>query len=109
MAIKLQSLEESKAFCKQKNLKLKNQIAHLDCLLRKKQSLMIEIERMRKLINLNRRSTQETLKESFQDVRTIGDDIIISDPEVDSELSDLFAEFSSLEENYNFLLEEFSE
>lgn len=99
---------DSKTLLKKQNLKLRNQIAHLDSLLRKKESLQIEINRMRKLIQLNQRKTKESLKESFPDSVLENGNLFLPEELTDSELSTLAAEFTSLEEDYDFLINEFS-
>lgn len=108
MATKLQTIEESKSFLKQKNLKLKNQIAHLDCLMRKQESLKIEIGRLKKQIALTRKQTQEAFKESFPSALTEAVERLPY-PFDDHELNDLRIDFNLLEEDFYSLLEEFSE
>lgn len=107
MATKLQTIEESKSFLRQKNLKLKNQIAHLDCLMRKQESLKIEIGRLKKQIALTRKQTQEAFTESFPGV--IVENKTLPYPFDDQELNDLRIDFNLYEEDFYTLLEEFSE
>lgn len=97
---------DEKSLLKQQNLKLKNQIAHLDCLLRKKESLTIEINRIKKLIQLNRKMTKVALKETFPDSVLENGDLVLAG-QIDEELSDLSAEFTLLEHDFDFLNDEF--
>lgn len=99
---------DSKALLKKQNLKLRNQIAHLDSLLRKKESLQIEILRMKKIIQLSQKKTKETLKESYPDSILENGNLFLPKELADDELMDLAAEFTSLEEDYDFLTNEFS-
>lgn len=108
MATKLQTIEESRSFLKQKNLKLKNQIAHLDCLMRKQESLKIEIGRLKKQIALTRKQTQDAFTESFASV-FVENNKSLPYPFDDQELNDLRVDFNLLEEDFYTLLEEFSE
>lgn len=89
----------------QRNLKLKNQIAQLDNLLRKKESLEIEINRLRKTIKLSRKNITRTVQEQFRcaDIpfRMKEQDIILNEEvEATAELSRLFEEFNQLETDY---------
>lgn len=100
-----------------KTLKLKNQTAQLENLLRKKEALEIEISRLRKTIKLTRRNTQKVvgkqLSENSVPVEPQGsEDIILNlnevDPSQKSEISALCEEFTSAEKSYLRLEELFS-
>jgi uncharacterized protein YdcH (DUF465 family) len=89
----------------QRNLKLKNQIAQLDNLLRKKESLEIEINRLRKTINLSRKNTIKAVKEQLVSAKVpfqMKEQDLVLNEEVDAtaELSRLFEEFNQLETDY---------
>jgi HD-GYP domain-containing protein (c-di-GMP phosphodiesterase class II) len=89
----------------QRNLKLKNQIAQLDNLLRKKESLEIEINRLRKTIKLSRKNTHRTVQEQLSGAdisfRMEEQDIILNEEVgVSAELLELFQEFNQLETDY---------
>jgi len=89
----------------QRNLKLKNQIAQLDNLLRKKESLEIEINRLRKTIKLSRKNITRTVQEQFRSAdipfRMKEQNIILNEEvEASAELSRLFEEFNQLETDY---------
>jgi uncharacterized protein YdcH (DUF465 family) len=89
----------------QRILKLKNQIAQLDNLLRKKESLEIEINRLRKTINLSRKNTIKAVKEQLVSAKVpfqMKEQDLVLNEEVDAtaKLSRLFEEFNQLETDY---------
>jgi ribosome maturation protein Sdo1 len=100
-----------------KTLKLKNQTAQLENLLRKKEALEIEISRLRKTIKLTRSNTQKVvgkqLSEATIPVESLGSEGISLnldevDPDQASEISALCEEFTSAEKSYLMLEELFS-
>lgn len=100
-----------------KTLKLKNQTAQLENLLRKKEALEIEISRLRKTIKLTRSSTQKVVGKQLSEhaipVEPQGsEDFFLDLSEVDSgqasEISALCEEFTSAEKSYLMLEELFS-
>jgi hypothetical protein len=97
-----------------RTLKLKNQTAQLENLLRKKEALEIEINRLRKTIKLARKTTHKTVSEQLAAVpqRVEGENLSLFteelEPEFSSVLSALCEEFNTAEKSYQILEELFS-
>jgi len=97
-----------------KTLKLKNQTAQLENLLRKKEALEIEINRLRKTIKLTRKTTQKTVREQLAAVpqRVEGENLVLITEELEPEarkvLAALCEEFTTAEKSYLNLEELFS-
>lgn len=97
---------------KKATLKMKNQKAHLDSLLRKKQALQIEIERLKKTIKLQTKRTQTSiLKEmKIEDLSLpLSNEEALDLQEKDPELFQIFKELDQAEADLKSLLEQFRE